>query len=376
MPQTRKRAQKNKDIPLDKPVEPPPIPNPSSPVPGEPSTALSEPATTSPNQSVQRTRSQPATQKAKAAPTQLPRVSDKNHALPRPPTKASEERAQKQRERNREQRLAHNLQEDAIFDLSTVFESIEGSDHQIESPLQMVTPSFIRGSPLSPQYAAFNSEIHSTWPSFCFTSHPKKTLAQDVWFFFTKATAKNRLPKTTCKLCEKQGTGDGLYAPSTSCGILHDHLTRLHPVEYLEACHTNGWKPQGKLKHINISDPDVPVSLPCFPFTIAQFRMALVAFIVGFDESINVVECPEFRTLLLTLRDTLEEKDIPHRTTVRRLIASMYKDQFARLIVELRMSQGKISLTVDGWDDKSMRAYVAVTAHFLRRINDSRATHA
>ncbi|KIJ44477.1 hypothetical protein M422DRAFT_252083 [Sphaerobolus stellatus SS14] len=186
-------------------------------------------------------------------------------------------------------------------------------------------------TPGTPQSASVHCSMQhstpkSTQPGRLFASPciPKKTLAQDVWFFFTKTTAKNHLPKKTCKLCEKQGTGDGLYAPSTSCGILRDHLTHLHPVEYLEACHTNGWKPQGKLKHINVSDPDVLVNLPRFPFTIAQFRMALVAFIVGFDE----------------------------------------------------MSQGKISLTVDGWDNKSMQAYVAMTAHFLRCINDSRAMHA
>ena len=35
--------------------------------------------------------------------------------------------------------------------------------------------------------------------------------------------------------------------------------------------------------------------------------------------------------------------------------------------MSLQNTVGKISLTTDGWDDKSMRAYIAVTAHYLER---------
>lgn len=31
-----------------------------------------------------------------------------------------------------------------------------------------------------------------------------------------------------------------------------------------------------------------------------------------------------------------------------------------------------VALTVDGWDDKRMRAYLGVTAHFLRRMKDGK----
>lgn len=89
----------------------------------------------------------------------------------------------------------------------------------------------------------------------------------------------------------------------------------------------------------------------------------------------------------------MQESDIPRRSTVRRLIASVYREHFSTLIVEMRAStillhvpstltlqfkasEGQLSLTVDGWDNKSMRAFLGVTVHFLRRVYSPNSRHA
>jgi hypothetical protein len=47
-----------------------------------------------------------------------------------------------------------------------------------------------------------------------------------------------------------------------------------------------------------------------------------------FLQSLNVVECSEFRQLLLLLREDLQDKDIPHRTKIREAIIKAWEAYF------------------------------------------------
>jgi hypothetical protein len=53
---------------------------------------------------------------------------------------------------------------------------------------------------------------------------------------------------------------------------------------------------------------------------------------------INVVECPEFRQLLLLLQQDLEDKDIPRQTKVREAIIDAWQAYFNVLKIELAVS--------------------------------------
>ncbi|KIJ40318.1 hypothetical protein M422DRAFT_173988 [Sphaerobolus stellatus SS14] len=109
----------------------------------------------------------------------------------------------------------------------------------------------------------------------------------------------------------RRGTGEGIYSKMTSTGVLRTHLIKFHAAEYLEACQKNGWQPKGMVKELNSATSGDLDELPRLPFTKAWFRKALVEWIVGLDESINVVESRLFRNLLLTLRESMQDKDIP-----------------------------------------------------------------
>lgn len=52
-------------------------------------------------------------------------------------------------------------------------------------------------------------------------------------------------------------------------------------------------------------------------------------------QSINVIESPLFRRLLLLLRESLHEKDIPHRTKMRELIMQSWEDLIGTLKQEV-----------------------------------------
>lgn len=52
-------------------------------------------------------------------------------------------------------------------------------------------------------------------------------------------------------------------------------------------------------------------------------------------QSLNIVECPEFRVLLLLLRNDLKETMIPHRTKLRELIIEVWQRYFQVLKKEV-----------------------------------------
>ncbi|PBK87989.1 hypothetical protein ARMGADRAFT_1084967 [Armillaria gallica] len=49
-------------------------------------------------------------------------------------------------------------------------------------------------------------------------------------------------------------------------------------------------------------------------FSLEAFVDALIAFIVGTDQSFNIVESPELHRIFLMLREELTNADIPHQT--------------------------------------------------------------
>ncbi|KIK12635.1 hypothetical protein PISMIDRAFT_120519, partial [Pisolithus microcarpus 441] len=71
------------------------------------------------------------------------------------------------------------------------------------------------------------------------------------------------------------------------------------------------------------------------PFSLPIFRKFLVNFIIADDQSLNVVECKEFRCLILLLRDDLKDSNIPHHTKIRSDIIQAWKDYFMILKIDL-----------------------------------------
>lgn len=67
------------------------------------------------------------------------------------------------------------------------------------------------------------------------------------------------------------------------------------------------------------------------PFSLPIFRTFLVNFITANDQSLNVVECLEFRRLLLHLREDLTDKDIPHCTKITTEVIEVWKRCFDSL---------------------------------------------
>jgi len=54
------------------------------------------------------------------------------------------------------------------------------------------------------------------------------------------------------------------------------------------------------------------------------------------------MECPEFRQLLLLLRNNLKDSDIPHRTKTRELVLQAWRDYFVALKADLKVSHQSV----------------------------------
>ncbi|KAF8586581.1 hypothetical protein K439DRAFT_1614963 [Ramaria rubella] len=143
-----------------------------------------------------------------------------------------------------------------------------------------------------------------------------------------------------------------MYAKKTGNTNLHVHLQTNHRQAYLTCVEEMGWVNMLlDMCHIvgqTTLDKHVvegATSCPCF--SQSAFANVLVKFIVADDQSINVIECPEFRTLLLLLREELKDKDIPHCTNIRKQILKTWEIHFQQLKKKLVAALGKISHTAD-----------------------------
>lgn len=127
-------------------------------------------------------------------------------------------------------------------------------------------------------------------------------------------------------------------------------MDKYHRQEYILLRNRHNW-PQ-TLPSENKERTTLATDGPREKFTLATFQQYLVNFITSddqvgadcrliddpltiFHQSINVVESPYFRRLLLLLRESLQEKDIPHRTKMRELIMESWEAYIETLKEEL-----------------------------------------
>ncbi|KAF9489893.1 hypothetical protein BDN71DRAFT_1435048 [Pleurotus eryngii] len=94
-----------------------------------------------------------------------------------------------------------------------------------------------------------------------------------------------------------------------------------------------------------------------------ELHAKLVNFIVTDDQSINIVECPEFWSLLLLLHEDLRDKNVPCHTQLHSLVIKSWQTYFEHLKTDLQAALGKISFMGDIWSDQCLHPFFAITAH-------------
>ncbi|KAJ7836917.1 hypothetical protein B0H14DRAFT_3141636 [Mycena olivaceomarginata] len=128
------------------------------------------------------------------------------------------------------------------------------------------------------------------------------------------------------------------FAKLTSTGVLRKHLYEHHIDVWVEGCDqlkipikakeaarfVDAYRVRKHQKTGNTSnsEPGRREDL----FRRRRFVDAIVEFIVGDDQSINVVENEQLRAIFLMLRAELKDSDIPHRTKIRKRVIEIWDE--------------------------------------------------
>ncbi|KAF8491980.1 hypothetical protein F5888DRAFT_1806971 [Russula emetica] len=183
----------------------------------------------------------------------------------------------------------------------------------------------------------------------------KSNVALDLVHFFTgmgrtrgkRSSNGETPPPKICKLCSEiygtdkstlpDGVANYIYGPNTGNTNLRRHLRQIHAEEYDGAVLQHKWsyKLSSELGDPsthdarNKRDPELP------SFSPEAFLEHLVRFVVADDQSIRVVECPEFRQMCMVLCKTLVDADIPRHDKMREAVISEWRNSFERLKSDL-----------------------------------------
>ncbi|KAF5338299.1 hypothetical protein D9758_015766 [Tetrapyrgos nigripes] len=201
----------------------------------------------------------------------------------------------------------------------------------------------------------------------------------DVHKFVRKDSETQRKYCTFCELLQESNPNHPVksYEMSTGISNIRNHFSRAHKDVWFAACDRFKFKVGGRYKLDYESwrhDQNLPAAEvgggniqaeERVPFSMGAFVDALVDFIVADDQSIYVVENPQFRRLLLLLREELRDEDIPSRETIRQRILQKWNQYIEYMQNRLKAAVGKIALTEDMWSDPNLRGFMALTAHWI-----------
>ncbi|KAG9088674.1 hypothetical protein FS749_001982 [Ceratobasidium sp. UAMH 11750] len=107
-------------------------------------------------------------------------------------------------------------------------------------------------------------------------------------------------------------------------------------------------------------------------YTPELLAECLAEWIARDDQAFRVVESKEFRRIILlaSRAPTLQDKDIPRRKKMVKTVHELYLEQIQQIQRELQKARGRISITSDLWSDDILRAFMAVTAHYINEAGE------
>jgi hypothetical protein len=156
------------------------------------------------------------------------------------------------------------------------------------------------------------------------------------------------------------------YSKGTSTTSLRPHIEKYHLEEYERLAKEHGWKIMlpGLVSQARSAATATVSALPDGQpdkFDERTFHEYLLNFIIADDQvyifllfasellssnmnhsmfqALNIIECPEFRALLLLLRSDLKESMVLHRTKLRELIIEAWRRYFSILKKDLEVRQ-------------------------------------
>ncbi|CAF1416363.1 unnamed protein product [Rotaria sordida] len=176
----------------------------------------------------------------------------------------------------------------------------------------------------------------------------------------------------TCILC-KETVWDVKNSTSNYCR----HLQRKHKAEYdLWSKNTSDKeKHVDKMKQISLEDSLSSSSHtskygPVHPRQVELTRMVFNDFIIGLDLPLSITEKPAFIQAMKTVDPKFH---VPSRRSITSDYLPKLHEQITNNLKKACSSADFLSLTFDGWTDRRMRAFYAVTMHYIDQTGQIKA---
>lgn len=99
-------------------------------------------------------------------------------------------------------------------------------------------------------------------------------------------------------------------------------------------------------------------------YTNEEFQNKLLKFILNSDLPFSIVNSPNFRELILYLKD---EVKILSRQTIRRNFTTLFNDEILILKERLVKNNSRFALTLDEWKAGNNKDFLAITLHFVNK---------
>ncbi|EPQ54779.1 hypothetical protein GLOTRDRAFT_139276 [Gloeophyllum trabeum ATCC 11539] len=113
-----------------------------------------------------------------------------------------------------------------------------------------------------------------------------------------------------------------------------------------------------------------PLQRPDRAFSTEGFLDKLVRYVVASGQSLDLVEEPAFRGLLLFVGRSLADIDLPDQEKLSQLIEARYQVEQKKLIEDIKSALGRVSVAVELTEDVPPR--LAITAHYC--VNEDERT--
>ncbi|CAF1621781.1 unnamed protein product [Adineta ricciae] len=175
-----------------------------------------------------------------------------------------------------------------------------------------------------------------------------------------------------CALCKEQ-----VWHVKNSTSNYSRHLQRKHPAEFqlwsedVAKGTKSGDRMQQTTLDISLSPTTHTAKYSlCHPRQIELTRMVFHDFVIGLDLPLSITEKTAFVRAMATV-------DPKFRVPSRRSIVSSYLprayDQISTKLKNVCTSALFVSLTFDAWTDRRMRAFYAVTIHYINGMGQLKA---
>ncbi|KAF9524607.1 hypothetical protein CPB83DRAFT_860975 [Crepidotus variabilis] len=145
---------------------------------------------------------------------------------------------------------------------------------------------------------------------------PERVPTKDETEYEVRIMCRPQTPFVGCKLCSDNGTWKTWRNSDGMTGTFRKHMFSKHREAFVSTVLDKGLKYSNELREEEDEDLDSETDPK------EKFLSLLVRWIVADNQSVDVIESPEFRELLLYLGNgTISNKDLPHPDQLAELIS-------------------------------------------------------